>query len=145
MSKWIVPSFSKRRTGLHGYSLRAPYLLSLVLPFLVRFFNLGTLLSKLNFQSINKASGVMIFSGDNNREEVVLEVGRLAERVMLYCVSKGLKTAIFIASLETEITKNKIKNCFNIDNPLFIIVFGKMDENIPFSPRKFIDDFVFIN
>lgn len=100
MASWMHSSFSKKREGIPGYSLRLPALISLIFPSLVRFFNLGKAVSILNYKSIASAPLVCVISAKENSPLIWLKVGRLFERITLELTALNLKTSIFVAAIE---------------------------------------------
>jgi len=100
MSAWMNSSFSRKKEGIPGYSLRMPALISLVFPMLVRFFDIGKAVGMLNYKSISSAPLISIISSKGNSPLSWLNVGRLFERLSLDMYSRGLKVSIFVASIE---------------------------------------------
>ncbi len=113
MSSWMNSSFSKKREGIPGYSLRMPALISLIFPTLVRFFNIGKAVGALNYKSISSAPLVLIISSKENSPLSWLEVGRLFERITLELNSKELKTSIFVASIEIGDLYKQVQKVIN--------------------------------
>lgn len=141
MSGWIHNSLSASKTGLPGYSLRIPLLLSFVIPVLVRFFDLSPLLAKLNYKSIASAPAVCILSSEGSNQEIWFEVGRLAERFMLQLNSKGVRTSIFVASIEMGELYKKVQEVTGDSLiPQFLFCAGYMKNVQPHSPRQNLDN-----
>lgn len=126
MSKWINNSFSGRKHGIPGYSLRMPALLSIIFPFIVKYFNIGKKLGQLNYVSFNSAPLVCLISSHKESPQIWLKIGQLAERLMLELNTQGLKTSIFVASIEMGFGK-EVQNLIGVNNlPQFIFVSGYM-------------------
>jgi len=100
MSGWMRNSLSLSKTGLPGYSLRMPFVLSFIIPTLVRFFDLSPLLAKLNYKSMSSAPFICLFSSEESNPSIWFETGWLAQRFMLHLNSKGVRTSIFVASID---------------------------------------------
>lgn len=100
MSNWINSDLSKRLEGIPGYALKMPTILSFIFPTLVKLFNLGRTLSKINYKSMISAPLVCVVSAQKNDPLVWLRVGQLVQRLMLELNVAGLKTSIFVAAIE---------------------------------------------
>ena len=130
MSHWINNSISKRREGIPGYSLRMPFLMSFIFPGLVRRFNIGRKVGKLNYISIASAPAVVVISAKDDNPSVWLETGRLAERIMLEAAMRGLKTSIFVASIEMGELYRKVQKVIGTElRPQFLMCIGYMNFN----------------
>jgi hypothetical protein len=140
MSGWMNNNLSAKKTGLPGYSLRMPFLLSFIIPILVRFFDISPRLAKLNYKSMASAPFVCILSSGKSSPDVWLEVGRLAERVMLQLNSQGIRTSIFVASIEVGDLYKKVQEVTGINLvPQFLFCAGYMGDVQGHSPRQGID------
>ncbi|MDP3093304.1 MAG: hypothetical protein Q8N16_00905 [bacterium] len=136
MSRWMHHSLTKNKDGLPGYALRMPLLLSFVLPTLVKWFNLGGLLSKLNYKSLSSAPLVTVITATKDNQNTWLKVGLLAERLMLEFNSFGWQTSIFVAAVEMGYLQSEIKKVVGTDQiPQFLFVVGKVDLLHQATPR----------
>jgi hypothetical protein len=136
MYRWMNNSLTRKKEGIPGYALRMPFLASFVLPTVVRFFNIGKLLAKLNYKSISSVPLITIITAKENNPEVWLKTGRLVERLMLDINSKGLQTSIFVASIEMGDLYKKVQEILFTDEiPQFLFVIGKVDSMHKPTPR----------
>lgn len=141
MSGWMRHSLSNKKTGLLGYSLKIPLVLSFIMPILVRFFNISPLLAKLNYKSMSSAPFVCILSSKESNPLIWLEVGRLAERYMLQRNSQGLRTSIFVASIEMGDLYKKVQEVIgNNLMPQFLFCAGYMENVQKHSPRRGVNE-----
>jgi hypothetical protein len=143
MSSWIYSDvIGKRKDGIPTFALKAPFPFSIILPYLVRFFNIGKKLGELNRISIASAPlSIAIFS-KKNEPETWVRVGMLGEKVMLHFNSKGIKTSIFVPAIEMGLTK-EIKNLFGTDlEPQLHFCAGYMGANKKYTPRRPLDEFI---
>ncbi|MBI2450749.1 MAG: hypothetical protein HYV52_00200 [Parcubacteria group bacterium] len=137
MSGWINNNFSSKKRGIPGYALRMPAILSFIIPTLIKFFNLGKMLAKLNYQSMVSAPLVCVISARNNSPLTWLKIGRLSERLMLEFNLTGVKTSIFVAAVEMDDLYKKIQTIINSEYiPQFLFVAGYMDFQPKFTPRE---------
>ena len=134
-------SLSPAKEGLHGYSLRMPFLFSFIIPWLVRFRDLSPMLSDLNYKSIASVPLVNVISAQESNPETWLKVGRLAQRTMLYLNSQNIKTSIFVASIEMGDLHKEVQKLLNITTePQFLFVAGYMDYDQKHSPRHNLEE-----
>jgi len=136
MSGWVNSNLSSRNEGIPGYSLRMPFLLSLVFPTLVRNFNVGKQVGKINFVSMSSSSLVVVISANNDIKETWVNTGRLAERMMLFLQSNNVKTSIFVASVEMGDLYKKVQEITKTHLiPQFVFCAGYMGHNQKQTPR----------
>ncbi|OGN01044.1 MAG: hypothetical protein A3B91_02940 [Candidatus Yanofskybacteria bacterium RIFCSPHIGHO2_02_FULL_41_29] len=140
MSKWMTSSLSSRKDGLPGYSLRMPFLLSFIIPVLVKFFDLSLLLAKLNRISVSSAPLICFIESEKSSPEIWFETGRLAERLMLHLQSKEIMTSIFVASIEIGDLYKKVQEVIGNDLiPQFLFCVGYMNQIQGHSPRHKVE------
>lgn len=147
ISVYINPNNSKRKIGLHGYSLRMTLLQSQIIPRLMKRINIGKKLAKINHKSFIKSSAVCLISIpktiDGSNQWV--EVGLLMERYMIFLNQQGWQTSIYVASLERNDEKNKVKEIFKIaktDEPQILFTIGKAPDRLPESARLPLEAFL---
>ena len=83
MSHWMNSNLSHKKQGIPGYSLNMSLFTSMLIPILIRYFNIGKLLGKLNLMSIDSSPMIIILSSQKNNEHEWIYIGMLAERIML--------------------------------------------------------------
>ena len=136
MSRWMHSSLTTKKDGLPGYALRMPLLASFILPTLVKWFDLGILLSKLNYRSFSSAPLVVAITASNDNPNTWLDVGRLGERLMLEFNNLGWQTSIFVAAVEMGNFYQRVQKIINTDQiPQFLFVIGKIDKLHKPTPR----------
>jgi len=132
----INHGLSKRSYGIPAFSMRMPFFLSFFIPKAVYYFNLSFILSKLNQNSVDSASAVAVVSSVKDDPRQWFDVGRLSERAMLKIFSLGLKSSIYIASVEIGDRYKKVKDMIDKDHrPQFVFAFGKMNLKLQDVPR----------
>ena len=136
MSRWMHNSLTAKKDGLPGYALRMPLFASFILPTLVKWFDLGALLSKLNYRSFSSAPLVLVIAASDDNPNTWLDVGRLGERLMLEFNNLGWQTSIFVAALEMGNFYKEVQKVIDIDQmPQFLFVVGKIDKLHKLTPR----------
>lgn len=135
LSKWINNLFSFKKQGMTWKSMRAPFVVSFCLSYLIRFFNLGKILSKLNYKSVLSAPLICVV---NSEDEVKnwINVGIIAERIMLYAYFNKLNTSIYVAAIESNELRLQLKNVIQVNSrPQFLICVGYMNIKSIHTPR----------
>ena len=139
LSSWINNNLSKRREGIPGYSLKFSTLVSFFFPFITRNFNIGKLVAKLNYSSINSAPLICLLSTKNNTPEDWFKIGLLSEKIFIKCTQVGLSTSISVAALEVRSVRDLLKKKLGlVTNPQFIINIGYMKPNNFYTPRLLV-------
>jgi hypothetical protein len=135
MSSWMNSNISLKKQGLPGYSLKMPLIVSLIIPFLIRYLNMGKFLGKLNLKSLSSAPMIVILSSPNKKESWI-SIGQCAERIMLYLQSQKLQTSIYVGSIEMgELYKKVQKLTGGTDRPQFVFAVGKIPGIHRITPR----------
>jgi len=141
MSGWMHNSLTAKKVGMPGYSLKMPFLLSFVIPTLIKFFDMSPLLAKLNYRSMISSQMICVINSRDNSELIWVETGRLAERSMLYLQSGGISTSIFVASIEMSDLYKELQKVMNTDlYPQFLFCVGYMKNVQRHSPRVNIEE-----
>lgn len=117
MSRWITSIGSAARTGLPYYSLNVPALLSVLVPSIIRFCNVGARLAALNRRAIGSASAVFGI-GTEDSTHGWLASGYVASHAILTLESRGVSTSIFVAAIECTDTRTEAAQLFNLHQPL---------------------------
>ena len=135
MSHWMNSNISNKKEGLPGYALKMPLIVSLIIPFLIRYVNMGKVLGKKNFETISSAPLMIVFSGPNDPIHL-MQVGRLAERTMLYVQSNGYQSSIYVGSIEIGDLHTRVQKLVGTkDRPQFIFTVGHIPGEHKITPR----------
>lgn len=141
MASWMRNSLTRKKDGLPGYSLKMPFLISFVFPYLVRMFDIGKKLAFLNRISISSAPHICILSSDGETKEEWLETGRLGERLMLEAQSQGAQTSIFVASLEIGDIYKEVQKVLRTSRTLnFLFAIGYIKGSQRLTPRYNLEE-----
>jgi hypothetical protein len=141
MSRWITPTGSRRVTGLPGYSLNQPLVLSWILPTMIRFINMGGVLAKLNRASIASAPALFGF-GAPDEAGGWLSTGYAASHAALTLIASGYDYSVFVASIEYPDTRARAGAAFGLAEPLeFLFAAGKLPGVVNWTtPRAPLED-----
>ena len=136
MSEWFINNYSSKKEGIPGYSINLPDLISIFFPYIVRFFNIGPVVAKLNRISVGSAPLIIVITSKKNNPISWLQVGRLAERIMLELVNDRIKTSIYVASIEMGKLYKKVQKILRTKEiPQFLFSAGYIDGPKKFTPR----------
>ncbi|MEK7612098.1 MAG: hypothetical protein AAB407_02030 [Patescibacteria group bacterium] len=127
MSEWMHNSLSKKRRGIPGYSLRMPTIISFFFPAFIRRFNLSKKVAQLNIKSIGSAPIIAVITSNQNSKQAWLDIGRLFERITLNLNILGIKTSIFVASIEMGFGEQIKEIIGSNNNPQFLFCIGYMN------------------
>ena len=140
MSHWMNSNLSNKKEGLPGYSLKMPLVVSMIIPMLIRFCNIGKFLGKLNLKSLSSAPMLLVIDGPNTKNTWIA-VGRLAERLMLMIQSEKFQTSIYVGSIEMgELYKEVQSILGSSDRPQFIFATGIIKGTHKMTPRHPIEE-----
>lgn len=142
VSHWMNSNLSRKKEGIPGYSLKLPLILSVIIPVIIRCFNVGKLLGRLNFESIKSAPLIFIFSSQNNSRKDWIDIGRYAEKLMLSLQAEGFQTSIFVGSLEIGDLYKDVHQLTGLDlgRPGFIFAVGHIPGINKITPRHKLED-----
>jgi hypothetical protein len=136
LADWINSNYSKKARGIPAYSLRMSNIMSLVFPPLLRLLNLSLPIAKVNKISINSLPLICIISSKKDDCSTWLNVGRLAERLMLKLNAENISTSIFVASLEMSDLKDEVKKLTKTKlTPQFLFCAGHPKISQKHTPR----------
>ncbi len=141
MSRWIISNYSRRNDGMIGYSMNMPGPISLFVSKVIRFFNMGPIMGKINYLSVSTSPFVFIFTAPKPRAETWIKLGRLIERLMLELQNDGYNTSIYLASIEIGNFYQEVKKIIGSqDDPQFVFAAGRMDKQFRTTPRHKLKD-----
>ena len=141
MSRWIVNNYTRRRDGMIGYSMNMPGPISLLVSKVVRFFNMGKIMGKLNYMSVSSAPLICVFTAPDLKTETWLKIGRLVERLTLELQKENFSTSIYLASVEMGDLYKEIQNILKTSSlPQFVFASGFMDKTFKTTPRHELEE-----
>lgn len=136
MSHWIVNNYTRRKEGMIGYSMNMPGPISFFISSVIKYFNMGSIMGKLNLMSVSSAPLLCLVTAPKNEAETWIKIGRLAERTILELNDKGLSTSIYLASIEMGDLYQEVRKIVNsADDPQFAFVAGYMTGTFRTTPR----------
>lgn len=100
IARWMHNNYSSKKIGIPGYSMLAPGVISLFLPWLIKTFNCGKILAFLNTKSITSAPLVVVLATPKDDRAAWLATGQRFTQIALRATAEGLRPSIFVASIE---------------------------------------------
>jgi len=141
LAGWMHSSFTKKRDGMPGYSMRIPKLISLVLPMMLKRRDLSDKLAPINRESVASAPLICVLGSHEENPAGWVDVGRTAERLMLESWAAGLKTSIFVASVEMGDFRHEVQQIADLAAPpQFLFCIGKLDSPQGLTPRRTVEE-----
>lgn len=135
MSDWMNSNISTKKQGLPGYSLKMPLMISLIIPILIKYVDMGKFLGKLNLKSLGSAPLLVVLSGQNTKEKWIT-IGQCAERLMLALQAEGLQTSIYVGSIEMgDLYRGVQQLTKSSERPQFIFAVGYIPGTHKITPR----------
>lgn len=144
ISNYINHNLSRKRSGLHGYSLRLNLPLSFVIPKVMKHKDIGEKLGELNYKSFMSAPGVVVILSKDD-EAGWIEAGRKMELIMLKLVQKDIRSSIYAAAVEMGDLRQQLVKIINPPTgtlPQLLFCIGKSSQNLPYSARQELDEVV---
>lgn len=138
----INHNLSRKRHGLHGYSLRMNTPQSLVIPKVIKRKDIGAKLGALNYKSFILSPLVMTLATKDDNPKSWLETGQIMEEFMIRITAAGMTTSIYTAAIETPGLRYKVASVFGLSknlHPQILFCVGTPGDELPYSVRKTLD------
>ncbi len=136
MSQWFIPNNSHKNEGIPGYAINFPLLISIIFPYVVRFFNIGPIVSKLNKKSMISAPLISVISTNNESKEKWVEVGMLAQKQIIELEKEGIGSAVYVAAIEMGDFRSQLQKILGTRmEPQFLFCSGYIDGQTHLTPR----------
>lgn len=141
MSLWFNSNDSSRKEGIPGYSINLPLTISKIFPIIIKYFDVGKIVSHLNRKSMRTSSLISVFTTKHNTKEAWIEVGRMAERLMLELRTKNIFSAVYVASIEMGKLSEELQQTLEItDKVQFLFCSGYADKPKHYVPRFTVEE-----
>jgi hypothetical protein len=100
LSSWMRPSLRKYKDGIPGYNIGVPWLLSFLMPFMIRFFPIRRAQRKMveAWCRATPVFGVIATATDEPADWT--RAGQVYERIALMATARRLKTAVLAAPIQ---------------------------------------------
>lgn len=134
----INHNLSRKRFGLHGYTLRMKLLPSVFIPIVMKKKDIGPKLAELNYKSFISAPACVLLSSADNKK-AWLECGTILQDILVKIHQVGLTASIYVAALDTEQHRKQAEKVFEVSKghrAQILFCVGKGQDVLPYSARK---------
>lgn len=138
ISSYINHNLSRKRYGLHGYSLRMNLPTSVIVPRVMKRKDIGPKLADLNYKSFMSAPGVIILSAEDN-EKSWFDTGQVLEETNIRLAQIGLTSSIYAAAIEMGELRLQVARHTSVPKkrrPQLLFCIGAAASPLPYSVRK---------
>ena len=142
LAYWLRTNLSWKRDGMPGSGHGMPLLVSFIAPFILRHIDVSKVEAIKERKRIMNFPAVSIISSKENNQSGWLKVGELLEMVLLAANSKGIDSAIRVASIENPAARDKLKDMLNLTDfsPQMLFGLGYAVKTAPHSPRRKLEE-----
>lgn len=143
LSHWIKPSLKKYRDGMPGYNIGVPWLMSFIVPFALRYFNLSKMQRKMHEAEVGGASSCIVIATSSDEPKAWMEAGTTAERIMVEAQKRGIKTGMLAASVEIGQAPLRLKKLLSLSGrPQIFMRIGYTTRVPKSSPRLPVEEVI---
>ncbi len=140
LSKWVKSSSIKHQDGMPGYTIGVPKIISYLLPFAIRNFNLQNFQSKMHEDWLNHAPMFVVISTEQDNSEAWVKAGMSFEKIALMAEEIGLRIGIMGAPIEIGDNYKQLQEVLSISTrPQMFFRIGYGPDMPHFSPRIPLD------
>lgn len=142
LSQWIKPSFKKYKEGLVGNNLGMPFLISLIVPFLVKKFNTSAMQIKMHKEMLENTPVFGIISSEDNPLNW-LKAGEIYEEIAIIAEKDGLATAVLAAPIEIGDNYQRLQDILKTNlRPQLFFRLGYPTKKFPKAPRRSLEEVI---
>ncbi len=135
----INHNLSRKKYGLHGYSLRMNTPQSLIVPKIVKRKDIGTKLGALNYKSFVTSPVVIVLTSQNDDRKSWLAIGQVMEEFMVRASAADMATSIYTAAIEMPGMRGEVSKVLKLNKnnkPQILFCVGYPSAPLPYSVRK---------
>lgn len=136
LSLWLRPSRAGYQDGLVGNNIGVPYLISFILPWLMKKFDLSRQQVNLHRAMLEQTPVIGIITTRRDDQESWLAVGERYETIAVAAQKQGLATAILAAPIEIGRGHQSLQDILKTPwRPQLFFRLGYPTQHLPPSPR----------
>lgn len=142
---WLRTNLTLKKDGMPGNGHCMPLLVSCVAPLILRTIDVSKVEAKKERARLLNFPTVAIISSEENNPVNWLKTGELLEKVLLAAQSKGIDSAIRVASIEFPESREKLKRALGQTDfiPQMLFGLGYAEKEAPHSPRRNIKEVIY--
>lgn len=138
MANYKRTNFTRKGTGMPGFTMGFPDILSLIAPTLIRLTDVTRFTKKRDRELLAERTPAIIFvcarAADKSQW---IEAGRLLERALLEATRRGLQTSVNAVPPATDALQSILKTNYI---PQILFRAGYSDKTMPHSPRLRVEE-----
>ncbi len=143
LSHWIKPSLSKYSEGMTGYYLGVPWIISFVMPWVIKKFNISKMQKKMHLKWIDSAPVIGIITGKNDDIKSWIQAGEFFGLIATLAEELKIRTGVMAAPIESAYGRKQLQALLNTrEHPLIFFRQGFGPAEKHFSPRRPLDKLI---
>lgn len=139
ISSYINHNLSRKKHGLHGYSLRMSFAKSVIIPKVMKRKDIGERLSVLNYKSFISAPAVVVVYSEDDKSSWIT-AGMVLQEMMVNLAGLDVNSSIYAAAIEMGDLRSRLAKLVPPKNkkftPQLLFCVGKTEDIMPYSARK---------
>lgn len=141
LSFWIKPSFKKYKEGLIGSNLGMPFVVSLLMPFMIRKFGLAKMQVKMHQEMLVNTPAMAVIATKGDEALDWLMAGEFYEELAVMAEKEGLATAALAAPIEIGYFYKDFQKILATDfRPQLFFRIGYPTKVFPKAPRRPLEE-----
>lgn len=143
LSEWMRPSMPKYRDGMPGYNIGIPWLLSFIVPFMIRHGNVVAQQKKMVEVMLAATPTFLVIATEGDEPRDWVNAGATLERIWLMASRAGIKLGVFGAPIQIGDFSMKLQDALGTRlHPQVFTRIGFADKVPKASPRLPLADVI---
>lgn len=144
LSTHVKNNFTKSYVGIPAFGMQIPNILSLIVPNLIRLFNMDKLSEKQNIALFTKHTPlIIVLISKNNTKKDKLIIGRMYQYISLNAISQGIKTSPWGSVSVYSESNKELQKVLNTEfYPEFLFRIGYNNKDPHHSPRLLVNSVI---
>jgi hypothetical protein len=136
LAKWVKNNYTSAYDGMPAYTKGIPDLPSFVVPFILKYVNIGSQHATSAKCMVESSDLVVILGSSNDMPQEWLQVGVALQKIALACTNAGLAVGILMGPVEFDDLRAKLVDALHLKfRPQIILGIGYCSESVQPSPR----------
>ncbi len=140
LSHWLKPSLQKYHDGMPGYNIGVPWLLSFIIPWAMKHFNMSKQQRDINKSPLYHSATYIILSTTGDSKKDWVNTGQALEQIWIEAEKENIKLAVFAAPIEIKDYYKDFQQLLNTSSrPQMFVRLGYTNKIPKPSPRLAIN------
>ena len=137
LSHHVKNNFTSSKTGMPAFGYEIPTPISFIAPIMIKHINMNKVNRKKNTDLlVNHTPAFVVISAKKDNKQCWIKVGRIYERIALYCTKSGLATQPMAAPIQISKHFVELQKLLGIKyRPTFFFRLGRPLRECQHSPR----------